>query len=104
MKDLAYRTLGAAYRVHTKMGPGLREAHYRRCLLHALHRDGISAVAHETIDLEFEGLQLERALWMDIVVEDTIVLELKARSHRDLVWDSQLLSYTWSTRGSRWAT
>ena len=93
LKDLAYRTLGAAYRVHTRLGPGLRESHYRRCLMHALRQDGIGAVENAPIDLEFEGLELPRALLIDILVEDTIVLELKARSQRDPVWDSQILSY-----------
>ena len=50
------------------------------------------------MDLSFEGLQLDRALWMDVVVEDRIVLELKAAETRLAVWDAQLLSYLWHSR------
>lgn len=71
----------------------MKEGIYRRCLHHALTNDDIRAVLNEERDVEFEGLMLPRALRLDVLVEDQIVLELKANPNTLPVWEAQLLSY-----------
>lgn len=75
----------------------MKEAVYHRCLVHALQNDGFTVEQKRRVDLEFEGLALHRVLEMDIIVNDTLVLEVKAHDVALDVWDAQVLSYLWHT-------
>lgn len=82
-----------AHRVHKVVGPGFREAVYRRCLAHALAGQGHRVDEHVPLSVQFDGLLLPRAGEVDLVVDGQVVVETKAReafhpSHR-----AQLLSY-----------
>lgn len=93
LHDLRYRALGSAYRVHSALGPCLREDVYQRCLVQALRNDGFVVETERRIDLEFEGIRLPGALRMDIVVNGALFIEVKACDVPLPHWNAQMLSY-----------
>lgn len=79
--DLTYAVIGAAMRVHNRLGPGLKEAFYQRELSAELASSGLSVVAEQTIEISIEGRYVGR-LYIDHLVEDLIVVECKAVAHQ----------------------
>ena len=69
--------IGAAIRVQRALGPGLLEDAYKACLAHALRLDGHKVLREVYLDIEWEGLLVERAYRMDLVVDDLVVVEAK---------------------------
>ena len=62
--------LSAAYRVHSKLGPGLLERPYRACLCHELQRLGVSFEAEKPFAVEYDGLVIELGYRVDLLVKD----------------------------------
>ena len=91
--DISRLVIGAAIDVHRTMGPGLLESVYHQCMKHEL---GIRGIAYETevqIKAEYKGLEFDCAYRMDIVVNNSVVLELKVVEHLLPIHEAQLLSY-----------
>lgn len=85
--------IGAAMRVHSILGPGLLESVYRAALIHELKKRGLKVIAEKPISIYYDGINLGIGLRLDLLVEDTVIVETKAvRALRELD-DSQLLSY-----------
>ena len=78
--DLCYRIIGAAMDVHNRLGPGLREVHYQRALMMRLAELGLDAVAEYPVKVMVDD-RFVGDLFMDCLVEDAVVVELKALSH-----------------------
>jgi GxxExxY protein len=57
--DITKAVLDAAYRVHTKLGPGLLERPYRACLCHELRKRGVPHVEEKVLPIEYDGLKIE---------------------------------------------
>jgi GxxExxY protein len=68
----------AAFKVHTFLGPGLLESAYQACLIHELRRRGFMVAEQYPISLEYEDLAVAVAYRADGVVDDAVVIELKA--------------------------
>jgi GxxExxY protein len=83
----------AAMKVHTFLGPGLLESSYEACLGHELRMRGLSITTQYPVPLVYEGLHLEVGYRADMVVENSIIVELKAVDKLIPVHDAQLLSY-----------
>lgn len=85
--------IGAAMRVHSILGPGLLESVYRAALMHELKKRGLRVIAERPITIHYDGIDLGIGLRLDLLVEDSVIVETKAvRKLRDLD-ESQLLSY-----------
>ena len=78
--ELCYRIIGAAMDVHNRLGPGHREAVYQRALMTRLEESGIAAVVEQPVEIYFEDRPVGW-LYIDCLVEDTVVVELKAFPH-----------------------
>ena len=91
--ELTSRIIGSAMRVHRALGPGLLESAYQVCLAHRLRADGLSVQEEVPISLLFEGLELDVAYRADLIVEDKVLIELKAVEHVGRLHESQLLTY-----------
>jgi GxxExxY protein len=91
--ELTYRILGSAMRVHRAIGPGLLEKTYRRCLEHQLKADGMQVAFEVPIDIRYDGLLLEAAYFADLVVEDKVLVELKAVDQLLPVHSMQVVTY-----------
>ena len=75
---LTERVIGAAIEVHRTLGPGLLEGVYRECLIMELATAGLSVQRERRVPLEYKGRPLQGALRLDLVIEESLVVELKA--------------------------
>jgi GxxExxY protein len=79
--------------VHEKLGPGLLESAYERCLEFELAQAGLSFERQRPLRISYKGVNLDCAYRLDFVVEDVIVLELKSVQCVKNLHKAQLLSY-----------
>ncbi len=93
LKDLTHRIIGCAMKVHTAMGPGLLESVYELCLADELGRSGLDVSCQVPVDVVYGGRTLKSGLRLDMLVENAIVLELKAVDRLLPVHEAQVLSY-----------
>lgn len=85
--------IGSAIKVHTRLGPGLLEPSYTRCLLHELKKAGLAVQSEVYLDLKYDDLTIERAYRLDLLVEESVFIEIKAVERVIPVHLSQVLTY-----------
>jgi GxxExxY protein len=85
--------IGSAVEVHKHLGPGLLEAIYRDCLVYELSARGIRAVKEVGLPVRYKGLEFPGGYRADLIVEDLIIVELKAVDAPSPIFTAQLLSY-----------
>jgi GxxExxY protein len=85
--------IGQAIKVHTRLGPGLLEHVYRKCLAYEIAKAGLRVVSEVSVSLAYDELRIETAYRLDILVENTIIVEVKAVEKVLPVHHSQLLTY-----------
>src|SRR5581483_393242 len=83
----------AAYAVHTKLGPGLLESVYEKCLAQAIRNRGLSVRRQILLPIEFETLKINSGLRLDMLVDECLVVEVKAVEVLLPVHQAQLLTY-----------
>jgi GxxExxY protein len=83
----------AAVSVHTKLGPGLLESVYARILAHELGKRGLSVESEVPVPVVYDGLKFEEGFRADLIVENSIVVELKSVETLAPVHSKQLLTY-----------
>lgn len=93
IKDLTYQINGAAIEVHKSLGPGLLESVYHKCLIHELNIRGISFTSELIVPVNYKGLQLDAELRCDLLIENTIVIELKAVEKILPIHEAQVITY-----------
>jgi GxxExxY protein len=87
------RIINAAIRVHKALGPGLLEKVYEECLCHLMIKDGLRFERQKELPILFEDVYLDAGFRMDFVVEDKIILELKATEKLIPLHEAQLYTY-----------
>ena len=92
-EDLTGKIIGAAIEVHKELGPGLLESAYEECLCHELVIRELAFHRQMPLPLRFKGVNLECGYRIDILVEDSVVLELKSVSEVNDLHRAQLLMY-----------
>jgi GxxExxY protein len=90
---LTRRIIGLAIKVHRKLGPGLLESVYQQCLCWELERDGLSFEREVPLSITYEGMQIDKGYRADIIVNNTVLLELKAVEAVLPVHKAQTLTY-----------
>ena len=90
--ELTERILGAAFEVHTQLGPGLLESIYEACLCVELDAAGVAYRRQADIPIFYKDAKLDLAFVADIIVEDKVLLELKAVQQLHPIHHAQLLS------------
>ena len=90
---LAKEIVDCAFRVHKQLGPGLLEKVYEVCFCHELAKKGISFQRQIDIPIVYDGLIFEEGLRLDVLVEDRIICELKAKDELNPVWKAQIISH-----------
>lgn len=91
--DLSYRIVGCAINVHNELGPGLLESVYERCLIHELNLNGFYTQSQIRVPIDYKGIDIEADLRLDILVDETVVVEVKAVETLHPIYKAQLLSY-----------
>jgi GxxExxY protein len=92
-EELTEKIIGAAIEVHRALGPGLMESVYEECLCHELNLRGLSFKRQLSIPVIYKGVRLECGYKLDLLVEDTVVLELKCVERILPVHIAQLVTY-----------
>jgi GxxExxY protein len=90
---LAEQVIGCAIEVHRTLGPGLLETVYQQCLIVELVLAGFQVDAERPVDIDYKGHPIPRALKLDIVVEDCLVLELKSVDRIHPIYLAQVITY-----------
>jgi GxxExxY protein len=90
---LSYLVTGCAITVHKALGPGLLESVYEKCLCFELAKKGIQVKQQIPIQINYEGNLIDSELKLDLLVEDTIIVELKTVQELLPVHSAQLMSY-----------
>lgn len=91
--DIGSEIIRAAFAVHSGVGPGLLESAYQRCLRHELEQRGLFVREQVLITLRYGRLIIENGYRVDLLVNDLVVIELKAIEAVQAVHRGQLLSY-----------
>lgn len=91
--QLSYEITGFAIKVHKTLGPGLLESVYGECLKIELMKNGYDVKQQLYVPINYEGVEIETKLVVDLLVNDTVILELKAVEELIPIHEAQLLTY-----------
>ena len=101
LDQITRRIIGAAIEVHRHLGPGLLESAYETCLVSELRQLGFAVEQQKSLPVAYKGIVLDCGYRLDLVVEDSVIVELKAVEHLAPIFEAQLLSYLRLTGKSR---
>ena len=93
INQLTGQIIGAAIEVHKTLGPGLLESAYEECLCRELSLRGFSYERQKEVPVKYKGVRLDCGYRLDIVVSESVVLELKACDRLERIHQAQLLTY-----------
>lgn len=91
--ELSNKVIGAAIEVHKQVGPGLLEGIYQKCLAYEIEQLGLKTKTEVTLPLQYKRLEFKDGYRVDLLVEDKLIVELKAVETMLPVFKAQLLSY-----------
>lgn len=92
-EQVARAVVDAAFKVHSKLGPGLLESVYQACMAYELKKQGLFVEAEQPQPIIYEDIQIGSAFRLDLVVERCVIVELKAVEVVLPVHRAQLLTY-----------
>ena len=93
LNEVTGQIIDASMKVHTELGPGLLESAYEACLAYELRKRGLSVVVQLSLPVKYDGVELDAGYRIDLIVEDRVIVELKAVEKTTPLHEAQLLSY-----------
>ena len=93
LNDITEQVIGAAIEVHRMLGPGLLESAYEDCLCHELTLRTVRFARQQTVPLVYKGMQLDSGYRLDLLIADSVVVEVKAVDGLLPIHEAQLLTY-----------
>jgi GxxExxY protein len=93
LDSITRRIIGAAIEVHRRLGPGLLESAYETCLAYELRQIGFKVEQQKPLPIVYKEVKLDCGYRLDLIVEDSVVVEVKAVEQLAPIHDAQLLSY-----------
>ena len=91
--ELTYQIRGAVFEVYNTLGPGLLESVYEEALVFELQQRGLEVSRQVEVPIRYKGQELKTALRLDLLIENTIIVELKSVEEMKPVFAKQLLTY-----------
>ena len=91
--ELTGQIINAAFKVHTKLGPGLLESSYEHCLAYEIQKAGLHVEAQKPLPLVYEEIKLDCGYRVDLLVENQIVVEVKSTDGLHDIHIAQVLTY-----------
>jgi GxxExxY protein len=85
--------LNAAYKVHTTLGPGLLESVYQTSMKHVIEKSGVLVKTDVKLPIIFDGTKLDSGLQLDMLVDKSVIVELKSVEKMNMLYEKQLLTY-----------
>lgn len=93
LNKVTEKILGAAIAVHRELGPGLLESAYEACLAYELVERGLHVEKQKALPITYRGINLDCGYRLDLLVENAVIVELKAVERLEAIHEAQLLSY-----------
>lgn len=93
LNDITEAIIGAAIGVHRELGPGMLESAYEACLAYELIQRGFKIERQKELPLKYRDITLECGYRLDLLVEDSVIVEVKALDALHPVHEAQVLSY-----------
>ena len=91
--EISYKVIGAIYKVYNELGPGLLESVYEAALCYQLRKDGLKVDNQVRLPVIYDGHVLPVDLRLDVLVEDKVIVELKAVAEMKAGYGKELLTY-----------
>lgn len=83
----------ASLKIHKSIGPGLLEKIYEVCLAHELRKAGLDVKRQVPIPIQYDGIQFDEGVRLDLLVEEKVVIEIKSVELVNPVWEAQIISH-----------
>ena len=93
LDQITRRIIGAAIEVHKMVGPGLLESAYQACLAFEVRQRGLKAEEQVPLPVLYKDVKLDCGYRLDLLVEDSVIVEIKAVDQLSPIHDAQILSY-----------
>lgn len=93
IEETGRKIIGSAIRVHSTLGPGLLESTYQKCLVHELCKAGLKVETEIVVPVYYDGITIEPGYRIDMLVEDSVIIENKAVEKIMAIHEAQLLTY-----------
>ena len=93
LNELTFEINNAAIEVHKALGPGLLENVYHQCLIHELHAQNIPFESEMVIPIQYKGLEIKTDLRCDLLIDQSLIVEIKAVKEIAPIHKAQLLTY-----------
>ena len=93
INDITGHVVDASITVHSVLGPGLLESAYKACLVHELRKRGLTVLTEIPVPIIYDGVVVDVGYKMDLLVEEAVIVEVKAIKQLSPVHDAQLLSH-----------
>ena len=84
--------VNSAFKVHKQLGPGLLERVYEVCLAHEIVKAGLDVKRQVDVPIFYDGIEFSEGLRLDLLIEDSIIIEIKAVEQINPVWEAQIIS------------
>ena len=98
INELTGKIIGASFKVHSALGPGLLESSYKECLFYELSKEGLFVEKEKALPLIYEEIKLDIGYRLDLFVENKVVVEIKSIEAFTDVHTAQVLTYLKLTR------
>ena len=92
-EEIGKAIVNAAYNIHKELGPGLLEKVYEVCMAYELHQQRYDVKRQVSIPIHYKGMQFDEALRLDLLIENKVIIELKAVDQVNPVWQAQIISH-----------
>ncbi|MFT3949588.1 MAG: GxxExxY protein [Agriterribacter sp.] len=92
-RQLASQIINIAITIHKTLGPGLLESVYEKCFCYELSKRNIPYTKQQYVDIFYDELIIGDGLRIDIMIDNLVIVELKAQENDHPIWEAQLLSY-----------
>lgn len=93
INDLTYKIIGCVYKVHSELGPGLLESTYEVCLQHEMRKANLNVLRQCELPVIYDSLELDAGYRVDLLVEQSVILEIKAVNEIAPIHKAQLMTY-----------
>jgi GxxExxY protein len=92
-EEIAKIIVNSAFKVHKNLGPGLLERVYEVCLAYEINKAGLEVQSQIDVPIVYDGVILKEKLRLDLIVENTVIVEVKAVEIVNPVWQAQIISH-----------
>ena len=91
-EEIAKIIVNSALKVHKELGPGLQERVYEVCLAYEINKAGLEVQSQIDVAIIYDGVTLKEKLRLDLIVENSVIVEVKAVEIVNPVWQAQIIS------------